>query len=354
MTGAERFLAACRGEPIDATPVWFMRQAGGQLPGYLALRERYSVLDIATTPELCAEVSAGAATTLGTDGAVMYADIMLLVQAMGVPLELASTGPVLGRTIRTDADVAGLRTPDPATDLGHVLAAIGIVRRELAGRAAVIGIAGGPFTLGAYLVEGGPSRDQLLARALILGAPHTWHTLMERLTAATVDYAVAQVGAGADAIALFDTWAASLTETEYRAAVLPYSQRIIAAVRGAGGHVIHSMARSAPLLDAIADLGAGVIAIDSRQPIALARRRLGAGQPVQGNLDPARLLAGWASIETGARDVLDAVGGAPGHLFNTGEAIPRETDPALLRDLVSLVHDITAGARRPTEEPVHA
>ena len=361
MTGRQRFLAACRSERVDATPVWFMRQAGGRLPGYVALRERYSVMDIATTPELCAQVSAGAAETLGTDGAVMYADIMLLAVALGLEVELASSGPIVGSVVRDDADVERLRTVDPVRDLGHVLTAIAMVRRRLDGRAAVIGLCGGPFTLGAYLVEGSPSRDQVVARALIHRAPATWHGLMERLTVATIDYVRAQVAAGADAIAVFDTWAATLTEQEYRVAVLPYSARIVAAIEAAGAPSIHSVARSASLLGAIRDLAPTVVAVDSRQPIDVAMDRLGPAQAVQGNLDPARVLAGWEHAEAGAHDVLDRIAGRAGHVFNLGEAAPRDADPGILRDLAALVHETTshtiaidATHRQHMEGPVHA
>jgi uroporphyrinogen decarboxylase len=326
-----------------------MRQAGGRLPDYLALRERHSVMDIATTPELCARVSAGAADTLGTDGAVMYADIMLLAVALGIELELRSDGPVLATTVRSADDLSRLRVVDPIGDLGHVLAAIAMTRRALDGRAAVIGICGGPFTLGAYLVEGAPSRDQLVARAMMRAAPEVWHGLMERLTVATIGYVRAQVAAGADAIAVFDTWAASLTEVEYRAAVLPYSRRIVAAVHEAGAPAIHSVARSTPLMAAIGELAPAVVAVDSRQPIDTAMARLGDHQAVQGNLDPALVAAGWDHAAAGARDVLDRVGGRPGHIFNLGEATPRDADPGILRDLASLVHDLTAtGQAGPT------
>jgi uroporphyrinogen decarboxylase len=351
MNGRQRFLAACRLEPVDATPVWFMRQAGGRLPDYLELRERYSVMDIATTPELCARVSAGAAETLGTDGAVMYADIMLVAVALGLEVELTSAGPVLGSVVRGMADIDRLGPVDPVADLGHVLSAITMVRQRLADRAAVIGSCGGPFTLGAYLVEGAPSRDQVVARSMIHAAPATWHALMERLTVATIDYVRAQVSAGADAIAVFDTWAATLTETEYRAAVLPYSSRIVAAVGQAGVPSIHSVARSRPLLRAIQDLGPTVAAIDSRQSIDRAMERLGPIQSIQGNLDPALVLAGWEHVEAGTRDVLVRVAGRPGHIFNLGEAAPRDADPGILRDLAALVHEATTHHRDIHEAP---
>src|SRR3954470_18465991 len=166
VTGAERMLAACRGEPVDATPAWFMRQSGGSLPAYLAMHERHSVMEIARTPALCAEVTLGAAETLGTDAAVMFADVMMPVEAMGVEVELTSEGPVIAGPIRTAADVARLRPVNVEADLGFVLEAVGLVRRQLAGRAAVVGLAGGPFTIAAYMIEGRPSRDQMTARRL--------------------------------------------------------------------------------------------------------------------------------------------------------------------------------------------
>lgn len=351
MTGAERLLAACRGAPVDAMPVWYMRQAGGRLPGYLELRERHSVMDIARTPELCAEVTVGAVDALGVDGAVLYADIMLLAEAMGVPVELTPAGPVVERPIRTMRDVEALRSVDPATDLGFVLEAIGLVRARLAGRAAVIGIAGGPFTLAAYLVEGAPSRDQVVARSMIHAAPEVWAALVDRLGTASADYVAAQARAGADVVQVFDTWAASLTPAEYRTSVAPWTGRILTA---APVPTIHHVARSAPLLDEIARLPATVIGIDSRQDLALARRRLGADRPVQGNLDPALVLAGFSHARRGAAELI--AGAAPGHIFNLGEAAPRDADPDVLRDLAAFVHDRSADAGSPDrhEVPAHA
>ncbi len=341
MTGAERLVAACLGRPVDATPVWFMRQAGGQLPRYVALREQHSVIDIARTPELCAEVTVAAVDALGVDGAVLFADIMLLVEAMGVDLELTSAGPVIARPVRTDEEVAALRPVEPETDLGFVLEAIRLVRAELAERgdpAAVVGLAGGPFTLAAYIIEGAPSRDQVNARALMHALPARWHELLRRLADATILYLRAQVAAGAHVVQLFDTWAASLTAREYESFVAPHTQRILAAI---DAPTIHHPGRSGLLLEAVAAAGGTVIGIDSRQDIADARRRLGAERPVQGNLDPALLLAGSRHARDGARAVLSGAG-APGHVFNLGEAAPRDSDPSALRDLASFVHDHSA------------
>lgn len=342
MTGAGRLLAACRGEPVDATPVWFMRQAGGSLPGYLAMRQRHSVMDIAKTPGLCADVTVGAAEALGTDGAVLFADIMLPVEAMGVALTLTQDGPLIDDPIRAASDVAGLRIVDVPSDLGFVLEAIGRAREALGDRAAVIGVAGGPFTIAAYLIEGRPSRDQSTARRLAHRDPALWAALLDRITSTTVDYVTAQVQAGAPVIQVFDSWAGSLSAADYGRLVAPWSWQILQAVRAAGGSAIHFAAAGANLLDRLA-LGADVVALDSTQSLRVARTRLG-DRPVQGNLDPACLGASWPLVAESVATVLRANRGRPGHIFNTGHAVPRDTDPARLRDIVTLVHDQTAPA----------
>ncbi len=341
MTGAERLLAACRREPVDATPVWFMRQAGGSLPGYLALRERHSVIDIAKTPELCAQVTLEAVDRLGTDGAVLFADIMLPVEAMGVELELTANGPLIASPVRSAEDVGRLRRVDPATDLGFVLDAIRRVRAAIGERAAVIGLAGGPFTIAAYLLEGGPSRDHLAAKRLLFGDPALWAGLLDRIADTTVAYVKAQVAAGAQVVQLFDSWAGSLAPADYDRAVAPWTARILAAIREAGVPAIHFAAAGSALVERLA-AGADVVGIDSAQSLRGARERLPA-TGVQGNLDPARLAAGWRAIDDGARRVIAEAGGRPGHIFNVGHAVPRDTDPRLLADLARLVHDSTAG-----------
>jgi len=350
MTGRERFLAACAGRPVDATPAWFMRQAGGSMPRYVALRREHSVLEIAKSPELCAEVSAGAAAAIGADAAVMFADIMLPVEAMGVALELRDDGPRIERPIRTPADVARLRRIDAAADLGFVLDAIRRTRRELDDRAAVVGVAGGPFTLAAYLVEGGPSRDRLDARRLMHAAPDVWASLLDAVTDATVDYVRAQAAAGADAIQVFDSWAGVLPPADYQRFVAPWSRRILAAITAADAIAIHFAAAGAGLLEALAE-GATVVGIDAAQSLAEARTRLGR-MPVQGNLDPARLGAGWSTLSEGIDAVLAENGGRTGHVFNTGQAVPPDTSPAVLHDVVDAVHQRTARIAALTEAGV--
>lgn len=349
MTGAERLLAACRREPVDVTPVWFMRQAGGRIPRYLALRERYEVMDIARTPELCAEVTVGAAETLGTDGAVLFADIMLPVQAMGLDVALTPEGPVIDRPVRSASDLDRLRAVDVATDLAFVPEAIGLARRALAGRAAVIGIAGGPFTLAAYCIEGRPSRDQLTARRLAFAAPDLWRTLLDRLTDVSVQYVRAQVAAGADVVQVFDSWAGSLSVADYGALVAPWTRRVLRAVRDAGAPAVHFVASGAHLGAALAE-DTDVLAVDHTQSLAEVGQRL-PGVALQGNLDPARLAGPLDILVDGVRDVLADAGDRPGHIFNTGHAVPRDTEPSRLRDVVDLVHDLSgAPARVPPME----
>lgn len=342
MNGADRLIAACRRAPVDATPVWFMRQAGGSLPDYIALRERYSVEEIARTPELCARVSLMPVDVYGVDGAVMYADIMLPLVPMGVELELTPSGPVIASPVRTLEAVRRLRRLDPEADLPFILEAIGLVRRELAGRAAVIGIVGGPFTLASYLVEGGPSRDHARTKAFMVCEPEAWSELMRLLTGSLAAYAAAQVRAGAQIVHLFDSWAGVLAPSDYAARAAPHASGVLGAVRDVP--TVHFVAASAGILELVADAGGDVIAIDHGQSLAAAWDRLGRARAVQGNLDPARLLAGWPVARDGARHVLEAAGGRPGHIFNLGHAAPRATDPGILRALATYVHDVT-GAR---------
>ncbi|MEX2184473.1 MAG: uroporphyrinogen decarboxylase [Chloroflexota bacterium] len=341
MTGAERLVAACRGEPVDATPVWFMRQAGGSMPRYLELRRTHEVIDIARNPGLCAEVTAGAASTLGTDGAILFADVMLPVQAMGVALTLTADGPILDRPIRSMDDVLRLRPVVVDADLGFVADAIRLTRAALGDRAAIIGLAGGPFTIAAYLIEGGPSRDRLVARRLAHARPDIWEALLDRITDVTVDYVSAQARAGAQVVQVFDSWAGALSVFDYERLVAPWSRRILRAVRAAHVPVIHFAASGANLIHALA-VDADVVGIDGAQSLGTARRRLGP-VPVQGNLDPARLAAPWPVLADAVDAILDANAGRMGHVFNTGHAVPLDTDPATMAAVVRHVHDRTAG-----------
>ncbi len=339
MTGSERLLAACRRQAVDATPVWFMRQAGGSLPRYLAIRERHSVETIARTPELSAEVSLMPVEEYGVDGAVMFADIMLPLGPMGVDVVLTPTGPSIASPIRSAADIGRLRPLDAETDLSFVMDAIRLVRRDLRGRAAVIGIVGAPFTLACYLIEGGPSRDHVLAKAFMYREPEAWSALMRLLTSSLAAYGVAQIRAGAQIVQVFDSWAGALGPSDYFNRVSFHTAQVLAAAEAVP--TIHFVAGSAGILELVAEAGGDVIGIDSGQSLADAWGRVGRQRAVQGNLDPARLLGGWPAVEAGARAVLGEAGTRPGHVFNLGHAAPRGTDPGVLSELVAYVHEST-------------
>ena len=338
----DRIVRACRREPVDATPVWFMRQAGRSFAAYRALRERYGILELAKTPELCAEVTLMPVRELGVDAAVLFADIMLPLEPMGVGLRIEpEIGPIIDRPIRSAADVAALRPFEPA-EVSFTLDAIRLVRRELDGRAGVIGFSGAPFTLACYLIEGRPSRDFALAKAFMYREPDAWDDLMERLSVMVVAYLRAQVEAGADVVQLFDSWVGGLGPADYVAFVQPHVRRIFEGLDTVP--TIHFGTGTSAILELMTEAGGDVIGIDHRVSLGDAWRRVGHDHGIQGNLDPARLLAGWEATEAGARAVLDEAGGRPGHVFNLGHGVMPETDPALLRRLVDFVHEQTSRA----------
>ena len=336
-TGEARFLAALRHEQPDATPVWFMRQAGRCLADYRKLRERYDILTLAKTPELCAQITRMPVDAFGVDAAVLFADIMLPLEPMGVSLEIQpEIGPIIHNPIRSRADVDALRLIDPATELAFVMDAIRLVRAELDGRQAVIGFAGSPFTLACYLVEGRPSRDYAVAKAFMFREPRAWDALMEKLSTVVIAYLEAQVDAGVQVVQLFDSWVGGLSPSDYVTYVQPHVARILAAVRRVP--TIHFGTGTASLLEAMAAAGGNVIGVDHRQSLDVAWERIGFERGVQGNLDATRLLAGWDATAAGARDVLGRAANRPGHIFNLGHGVLPDTDPDLLRRLVELVH----------------
>jgi uroporphyrinogen decarboxylase len=337
MTGEGRFLAALRHEQPDATPVWFMRQAGRALTDYRALRERYPILTLAKTPELCAEVTLMPVRTFGVDAAVLFADIVLPLEPMGVSLEIQpDVGPIIHNPIRSAADVDRLRLIEPAEELGFVMDAIRLVSREISGQQALIGFSGSPFTLACYLIEGRPSRDYAIAKAFMYREPTAWHALMEKLAEVVTRYLNAQVAAGAQVVQLFDSWVGALSPADYVTCVQPHVARIFAAVRGAP--TIHFGTGTAALLELMAEAGGDVIGVDARQSLDVAWQRVGFERGIQGNLDATRLLAGWDATRDGALDVLRRAANRPGHIFNLGHGVLPDTDPALLARLVDLVH----------------
>jgi uroporphyrinogen decarboxylase len=340
-TGEARFQAALAREKPDRTPVWFMRQAGRCLADYRKLRERYAILTLAKTPELCTEVTLMPVEAFGVDAAVLFADIMLPLEPMGVSLEIQpEVGPIIHRPIRSRADVDALRVIDPDEDVAFVLEAIRLVRRELDDRQAVIGFSGAPFTLACYLVEGRPSRDYAVAKAFMYREPEAWHALMDKLSTVVIGYLDAQIRAGVHVVQLFDSWVGALSPQDYRPYVQPHVARIFAEVRSAP--TIHFATGAAHLLEPMAEAGGDVVGIDHRQPLDAAWESIGFERGIQGNLDATRVLAGWKATEEGARDVLRRAANRPGHVFNLGHGVLPDSDPGILRRLVDFVHEESA------------
>ncbi|MEA2595192.1 MAG: uroporphyrinogen decarboxylase [Thermomicrobiales bacterium] len=339
-----RFLRACRREPVDATPIWLMRQAGRYMPPYRALRERYGILDLIKQPDLACEVTMQPIEEFDLDAAIIFADILPLLAGMGLSLEfIRGEGPVIHDPLRTAADVERLRTPPPEEALGFTLEAIRLARRELDPRGIpLIGFSGAPFTLACYAVEGGASRHHARVKRLMMGEPAVWDALMTKLSDAAGRYLVAQVAAGAQAVQLFDSWCGELSPADYAACVLPYTKRVVEMVRGTGVPVILFGVGTAGLLELLRDTGADVIGVDWRIELGEARRRLGLEVAVQGNLDPIALFAPWDALRPRAQSVLDQAAGEPGHIFNLGHGVLPETPVDHVKRLVDFVHVASA------------
>jgi uroporphyrinogen decarboxylase len=344
MAGRERLLAAANLQDVDTTPVWFMRQAGRCLPEYRELRKKYSFIELAHTPELAVEATLMPVDRFGVDGAVLFADIMLPLEGMGVAFEIKpGVGPVIDHPVRTMADVDALRVVGPEEGTPYVLQALRMLRHELGDRAASLGFAGAPFTLACYLVDGKPTKEYPMTKALMYGAPDVWHALMEKLTRVTELYVLGQVEAGADVIQLFDSWLGQLDGYAYREFVRPYSAHIFSALKGKAPS-IHFSTGTVQLLPDIRDANPDIVSVDWRQPLATSWEVIGHDKGIQGNLDPAMLLAPWGVVESQARTILDQAGGRRGHVFNLGHGIIPQTDPDQLTRLVELVHAYRAEA----------
>jgi uroporphyrinogen decarboxylase len=334
---------ACRREPAERTPVWFMRQAGRSLPQYREIRKRYGLFDIVRRPELCAEVTLQPVEAHGVDAAVMFTDIMFPVLGMGVDVELVeNVGPVISRPIASRRDVDGLRVTEPEESAPFILEAVRLVREELAPERAVIGFCGGPFTVAGYLIEGKPSRDFARVKSMMYREPAVWHALMEKLADQFARYVNGKVRAGADVIQVFDSWVGALSPTDYEEFVAPYSARIL---RSVDAPTIHFGTGTASLLGEMAQAGGDVIGLDWRIALDRGWTEVGQDRGVQGNLEPAVLLGPWERVEAATRDILKRAAGRPGHVFNLGHGVPPETDPAVLRRLTEYVQEATVEAR---------
>lgn len=334
----DRFLRACRREPVDCTPVWLMRQAGRYMAEYRRMREKHEFVEMVKTPELAVEATMQPLKAFDLDAAIIFSDILPPLEAMGLALSF-TPGPLVHNPLRSAADVSALRVPEPEESLGFTLEAIRLARRELDGRLPLIGFSGAPFTLASYAIEGGSSRDYILTKTLMYGQPETWGELMDKLAQTVGGYLKAQAEAGAQALQVFDSWAGALGPADYRRYVLPHSRRAIQIARSGGVPVIHFSTGTAGTLELIKEAGGDVIGLDWRVGLADARRRLGGDVAVQGNLDPAALLAPLPELERSVADVLAQAAGRPGHVFNLGHGVLPPTPVAHVAALVEMVHE---------------
>jgi uroporphyrinogen decarboxylase len=340
-TNDSPFVRACRGLPVPHTPVWFMRQAGRALPEYRATRAGVSMLEACATPELITEITLQPLRRYGVDAAIFFSDIVVPLRAAGVGIDIKpGVGPVVDQPIRDEADIRALRRLEPG-DVPFVTEAITSLVAELGGTP-LIGFAGGPFTLACYLVDGGPSKNYEITKSLMYGQPALWDALMTVLTDITITFLQVQVAAGASAVQLFDSWVGSLSPADYRALVLPHSRRVFEALATAGVPRIHFGVGTGELLRLMGEAGADVVGVDWRVPLDEAVRRVDPGKALQGNLDPALLMAPWPVIAERAADVLERGRAAGGHVFNLGHGVLPSTDPDVLARLVEFVHAASA------------
>lgn len=324
-------------------PVWFMRQAGRSLPEYRALREGTAMLDSCLTPSMASEITLQPVRRHNVDAAIFFSDIVIPLRLAGIAVEIvAGRGPVMESPIRSAADVAALPELDPAA-LAPITEGVELTVAEL-GSTPLIGFAGAPFTLASYLVEGGPSREQLITRSLMHSEPEVWARLLDWTADVTGMFLRAQVLAGASAAQLFDSWAGSLSLTDYEQRVAPFSRRALSHVEDLAVPKVHFGVGTGELLAAMRDVGADVVGVDHRIPLDEANRRLGGAVPLQGNIDPALLSAPWSVLENHVRDVITRGGEAPAHIVNLGHGVPPDTDPAVLTRLVEFVHSVGESA----------
>jgi len=346
MNGAERFLAACAGRPVDRTPVWMMRQAGRYLPEYRAARERVDFLTLCKTPDLAVEVSLQPIRRFGMDACIMFSDILMLVEAMGAPVAFTDRGPALERPIRTLEAIKALKLPDPHTRMSFALETLGRLRAELRGDAALVGFCGAPFTLAAYMVEGSGSKSFATLKSMLYGSPATLHTLLASLADAVAVYAAAQVAAGAQAVQIFDTWAGELAPDAYAQFALPYQKMVVDEVRATGVPAILYVNGCAGVLDLMAQTNANVLSIDWRTTLGAARARAGSSVALQGNVDPSVLLTTPQAVTTAAREALTQGAGGP-HILNLGHGILPDTPLACARAFVEAPKTANAAEARP-------
>ena len=331
----DAFLRACRQEPIDFIPVWFMRQAGRSLPGYRELRKKYDVITLAQTPELAARVSIEPVSLLGVDAAILFADIMLLPLAMGVDLKIVdSVGPIITNPIKSSKDINTLRPLNPES-IEYLKQTIRILRREL--KVPVIGFSAAPFTLASYLIEGEPSRKWLKTKRFMFEQKPAWDRLMNRLSDAIIEYLTQQVEAGAQALQIFDSWVGCLSASDYRDYALPYVQRIFSSIKKTGVPRIHFGTDTGAMLKDFSNVDCEVIGLDWRVDLSDAKKLIG-NKAMQGNLDPALLVTDFKNVKSQAKRILDSLPSRQGFIFNLGHGVPPESNDKTIKQLVDFIH----------------
>jgi uroporphyrinogen decarboxylase len=341
MSRSDRFLKACRLEKADCTPVWFMRQAGRYMKAYRDIREHHSLMEMFKSPEIAAEVTLQPVNAFDVDAAIIFADILLPLEGMGIHFDFAP-GPVFQNPLRSSEAIRALRTSDPEEDLGYVLKALRMVRAELDGKVPLIGFAGAPFTLASYAIEGSSSSNYLLTKGLMHSDRASWDLLMQKLSSTIVAFLKAQVKAGAQVVQLFDSWAGCLSPADYRSFVLPHVREIFRELKRENIPAIHFGTGTAGLLRFMAEAGGDIVGADWRVGLKDAWNSIGAGAGIQGNLDPVLLSAPWSVLSSRAAEILDEAGGRPGHIFNLGHGILPSAPEDSVKALIDFVHERSA------------
>ena len=339
------FARACRRQAVEATPVWFMRQAGRYMKEYRDVRKRYSLVEICKKPEVAADVTITAAEYLGVDAAIIFADLLLPLEVMGLPFRFeAGEGPVIDKPLRTAEDVRALRS-DRAAELGYVAEAVSLVAKHFGSKLPVIGFCGAPFTLASYMVEGGGSRHYIEVKKLMYNSPEVWEELVDKLVDVLAEYTAAQVRAGADVVQIFDSWVGCLSVEDYRRyALLPTTQLIQRLQKQAKVPIIYFGTDSATLLPSMSETGAEVIGLDWRIPLDEGWRTVGYNHAVQGNLDPVTLFSSWREVRSRAEHIIRLADGRPGHIFNLGHGILPQTPVENVKNLAQFVHEFSSSA----------
>ncbi len=336
-----RFLKACRKEEVDCTPVWMMRQAGRYLKKYRDMRKKYSFLEMCKTPELAVEVTLMPFEEIDVDAAILFSDILIPVEAMGIDLEFVeSKGPIMNNPVRTAGDIEKLRVIDPGEDVPFVMDSIKLLRKELEGKVPLIGFSGAPFTLASYMIEGGGSKNYLLTKQMMYNSPGSFNDLMNKITDTTIKYLNSQIEAGAQAVQVFDSWIGCLSSLDYDRYVMPHMKKLFGNL-SKEVPAIHFGTGTSAILELLKEAGGHIIGVDWRINIDLAWERLGYDVGVQGNLESVVLYGPEGLIESRVKDILDRVGNRPGHIFNLGHGINPDTPVDKAKFMVDTVHRLS-------------